>query len=56
MPNDVSIDFKFPEYHLILNPEVKDHSDVIDELANRYQAKLKNDQKGAELQTELQTR
>lgn len=40
--------FNFPEHHYILNPDLEDSSEVINELAKRYQAKLKSELKEAE--------
>uniref|UniRef100_A0AAR5PS10 B-block binding subunit of TFIIIC domain-containing protein n=1 Tax=Dendroctonus ponderosae TaxID=77166 RepID=A0AAR5PS10_DENPD len=42
------MEFNFPEHHFILNPDLEDHSEVIEELAKRYQAKLKSELKEAE--------
>ncbi|CAG9770226.1 unnamed protein product [Ceutorhynchus assimilis] len=50
---DFTLNFEIPEYHLILNPAIEDHSEVIDELAKRYQAKLRNDLKEAENQAQI---
>ncbi|KAL1502835.1 hypothetical protein ABEB36_007921 [Hypothenemus hampei] len=43
--NDAIFNFHIPDHHLILNPNIEDHSEVIDELAKRYYAKLKSEQK-----------
>ncbi|XP_066261797.1 general transcription factor 3C polypeptide 1 [Euwallacea similis] len=48
--NETTLHFSFPQYHLVLNPDINDHSEVIDELARRYQAKLKNEAKSGEPQ------
>ncbi|ERL87841.1 hypothetical protein D910_05229 [Dendroctonus ponderosae] len=42
------MEFNFPEHHFVLNPDLEDHSEVIEELAKRYQAKLKGELKEAE--------
>ncbi|XP_030759569.1 general transcription factor 3C polypeptide 1 [Sitophilus oryzae] len=51
----VNITFMVPENPFILNPKMKDHSDVIEELARRFQLKLKQEQKELELQLSKKT-
>ncbi|XP_050315059.1 uncharacterized protein LOC126749412 [Anthonomus grandis grandis] len=44
--SNIDLNIKYPEYHLVLNPDIEDHSEVIDELAKRYHAKCLIELKG----------
>lgn len=44
MMRDATLRFHFPMYHLVLNPDMEDHDEIVEELAKRYQAKLKSEQ------------
>lgn len=44
MMSDATLRFHFPKYHLVLNPDMDDHDEIVEELARRYQAKLKSQQ------------
>ncbi|KAF7286167.1 hypothetical protein GWI33_007129 [Rhynchophorus ferrugineus] len=47
--NNITLKFNIPENPFILNPDIVDHSELIEELAKRYQVKLKNEAKEVEL-------
>lgn len=44
MMGDATLRFNFPKYHLVLNPDMENHDEIVEELAKRYQAKLKSEQ------------